>query len=78
MKTLKNYRWRKTTDVKREFAVYELLADEVAILDAGFSDKGVFEVAFNDAITGSLIEWEQLRKLIDEGQTIAECDSRPA
>ena len=64
--------------MKREFAVYELLADEVAILDAGFSDKGVFEVAFNDAMTGSLIEWEQLRKLIDEGQTIAECDSRPA
>lgn len=68
------YRWRKTTDINREYAVFELLADEISILDVGFSDTEVFEVAFNASISGVLIEWGRLQKLIEEGRALAERD----
>lgn len=70
----KGYRWRKATDINREYALFELLADEIPILDVGFSDVEVFEIAFNDGIAGVLIEWEELRKLIDDGRAMAEED----
>ncbi|UCV21490.1 hypothetical protein [Ferribacterium limneticum] len=70
----KSYRWRKTTDINREYAVFELLVGEKAILDAGFSEAGVFEVAFNTEISGVLIEWDRLRELIEDGRKLAELD----
>jgi hypothetical protein len=74
MTSPKSYRWRKTTDINREYAVFELLLNEISILDVGFSDAGVFEVAFNERISGLLIEWEELRKLIEDGKILAEKD----
>jgi hypothetical protein len=74
MVTSKSFRWRKVTDVDREYAVFELLADGKPILDVGFSDAGIFEVAFNPEIAGVLIEWEQLQKMIEEGNKLAELD----
>lgn len=74
MVTSKIYRWRKTADIDREYAVFELLADDKPILDVGFSDVKIFEVAFNPEIAGVLIEWEQLRKMIEEGHQLAELD----
>jgi hypothetical protein len=49
----KSYRWRKASDINREYAVFELLEDEEPILDVGFSDAGIFEVA-------STPEWRAL------------------
>jgi len=63
----KSYRWRKTTDVNREFAIFELLDGEKIILDVGFSDAGIFEIGFNREIAGAPIEWEKLQKMIEEG-----------
>jgi hypothetical protein len=37
------FRLRKATDIRREYATFELLADDVAILDMGFSDEGIFD-----------------------------------
>ena len=74
MTTPKSYRWRKTTDINREYAVFELLADEISILDVGFSDTEGFEIVFNDRIAGVLIEWEQFQKLIEDGKALAEQD----
>lgn len=70
----RTYRWRKTTDINRENAVFELLADDVPILDVGFSDAGVFEVVFNPGIAGVTIEWAQLLHLVAEGKKRAELD----
>jgi hypothetical protein len=70
----KSYRWRKTTDVNREFAIFELLDDEKIVLDVGFSDAGIFEIGFNREIAGALIEWEKLQKMIEEGKRFAELD----
>lgn len=74
MTTPTSYRWRKTTDINREYSVFELVADEIPIIDVGFSDIHVFEVAFNASIAGVLIDWELLRKLIEEGRSLAERD----
>ena len=74
MITPTSYRWRKTTDINREYSVFELVADEIPIIDVGFSDTEIFEVAFNASIAGVLIDWELLRKLIEEGRSLAERD----
>jgi hypothetical protein len=70
----KSYRWRKATDINHEYAVFELLEDEKSILDIGFSDAGIFEVVFNPDMVGAPIEWEKLRKMIEEGKRLAELD----
>lgn len=68
------YRWRKTTDINRAYALFELMDDTVPLLDVGFTDEGIFEIAFNPSIGGKVMEWEQLQKLLDEGRSIAERD----
>jgi hypothetical protein len=74
MVTFNSYRWRKTTDINRQYALFELLKGETSILDAGFSDDGVFEVAFSPSIGGIVVEWELLQKLLAEGRGLAELD----
>ena len=69
-----NYRWRKTTDVNREHALFELLDGGAPILDVGFTDEGVFEVSFNPCIGGKVMEWNQLLKILEEGRNFADRD----
>ena len=69
------YRWRKTSDVNREHALFELLDAETPLLDVGFSDEGVFEVAFNPSIAGKVIECQTpFLQLLNEGRALAERD----
>ena len=70
----KNYRWRKATDINREFAIFELLADEKVVLDVGYSETGVLEIAFNKEIAGLVLEWARLQELIEDGRKMAELD----
>jgi len=65
---------RKATDINREYAAFELLADDVAILDMGFSDEGTFEVVFNRQIGGIVIAWDKLQDWIEKGRRMAELD----
>jgi hypothetical protein len=69
-----NFRLRKATDIDREYATIELLADEVAILDTGFSDSGIFEIAFNESIGGVVIDWVVLQEWIEKAKDLAELD----
>lgn len=68
------YRWRKTTDINREHALFELLIGETPVLDLGFTDEGICEIAFNPSIGGKVIECEDILKLLDEGRSLAERD----
>ena len=68
------YRWRKTTDINREFATFELLLNGIPILGAGFTNSGVFEVEFFEAIKGVSFEWDRFDSLILEGRRAAEND----
>ncbi len=68
------YRWRKATDINREFAIFELLAGEEVLLDVGFSEKGVLEVSFNETIVGLVFDWPRLQELIEEGRKLADLD----
>ncbi|MGO4303660.1 hypothetical protein [Cupriavidus sp. RAF12] len=70
----KKYRWRKATDVNREYALFELLEDDILLLDVGFSDDGNFEIAFNPGICGKVIEWTQFLTFVDEGRALSEQD----
>lgn len=74
MATSETYRWRKTTDINREYALFELLNGQTPILDVGFTDEGTFKIGFNLSIGGEVVEWEQFLKLLDEGRTLAERD----
>jgi len=76
MAASETYRWRKTTDINREHAIFELLDGDMAILDAGFTDDGMFEVAFNLSISGKVMELEQLLRLLNEGRILAERDRK--
>ncbi len=48
--------------------------DNQSILDVGFSDGGVLEVAFDDKVVGLVIEWSRLQEVIEEGRKLAEED----
>jgi len=74
MTTFEMHRWRKTTDVNREHPLFELLNGETPMLDLGFTDEGILEVAFNTSIGGTIMEWERFLKLLDEGKALAERD----
>lgn len=74
MTTSAIYCWRKTTDINREHALFELLDGDVPLLDVGFTDEGAFEIAFNPSISGRVLELGQLLKLLDEGRTLADRD----
>ncbi len=68
------FRLRKATDIHRKHATFELLADDVVLLDMGLSDEGTFEIAFNEPIGGYVITWDDLQDLIEKGQTMVEAD----
>ena len=68
------YRWRKATDINREFAIFELLSGEEVLLDVGYSEKGVLEVSFNETIVGLVFDWPRLQELIEEGRKLADLD----
>ena len=74
MVDFRNYHWRKTTDINREYALFELLDGETPMLDVGFNDEGSFEVSFNQSIGGKVMEWKQLLAILDEGRALAERD----
>jgi hypothetical protein len=70
----KIYRWRKTTDVNREFALFELLDGETPLLDVGLSDEGSLEIAFNPSIGGTILKYESLMQLLDEARALVKQD----
>ena len=74
MTTSSVYRWRKTSDVNRESALFELMCGETALLDIGLSDDGTIEIAFNASMCGKILGWAELRELLEEGKTLAERD----
>jgi len=69
-----NGRWRKASDVNREFATFELVLDDVILLDIGFTDSGVLEVAFNTGIANSIVCWDGLLAALNTGRKLAEND----
>ncbi len=69
-----HFRLRKATDINREFAVFELLANDMVILDVGFANSGVLEIAFSEGIAGLIVEWEQLKEFIEQAKEMAERD----
>jgi|HubBroStandDraft_2_1064218.scaffolds.fasta_scaffold326586_2 hypothetical protein len=67
-------RFRKAGDINRENALFELLSDDVPILDVGFADDGTLEVAFNEAIGGLIFPCTKLQEWIEKGRKMAELD----
>jgi hypothetical protein len=68
------YRWRKATDINREHALFELMDGESILLDVGFSDEGIFEIAFHDGIGGTVLGRDRFLTLLEEGRALAEAD----
>lgn len=71
---MKRYRWRKATDVQREYASFELMDGEDALLDVGFTDEGVLEIAFNMHSFGRIISFSEFLQILEEGKSLAEND----
>lgn len=74
MTTSAIYRWRKTSDINREHALFELVEGDLTLLNVGFTDEGNFEVAFDPRIAGKIFECELLLKLLEDGRVLAEQD----
>lgn len=74
MERHEKYRWRKATDVNRDYALFELVCDGTVILDVGYSDAGVFEVAFSEGANGKVFVWIELQSLVAAGQKLADLD----
>lgn len=74
MANFESYRWRKTTDIAREYPLFELLIEEASFLDLGLNDDGVLEVSFNPTAGGLLLSWDRLQELLNEGKSLAEAE----
>ncbi len=74
MTSREKYRWRKATDINREYVLFELLENETPILDVGFSDEEILEIAFNPSIAGKIIRLAQFLDLLEDGKALAERD----
>jgi len=66
--------WRKTTDINREYAVFELVHDNTVLLDIGFTDNDVLEIAFHEAVSSTVIDWDRFLQFINKGKKLAEDD----
>jgi hypothetical protein len=66
--------WRKTTDIDREYAVFELLHNGIILLDVGFSDENVFEIAFHEGLPNTIVDWDHFFAVLDKGRQMAEAD----
>ncbi|MET0182848.1 MAG: hypothetical protein ABW199_08190 [Caulobacterales bacterium] len=67
-------RWRKTTDVNRTHAVFELVHDGKILLDVGFSREDVLEIAFHEGVSNTVVGWDSFFYLLDQGRKLAEGD----
>jgi hypothetical protein len=67
-----NLRWRKASDINREYALYELLSGESILLDIGYSDEREMEVCFHQAISNALINFNELISLLEEAKRMAD------
>ncbi|MDB9475761.1 hypothetical protein [Dolichospermum circinale] len=74
VENLGSYRWRKTTDVAREYPLFELLFEGTPVLDMGFNDERILEVSFDSTAGGLLLSWERLQELLIEGKALAEAE----
>lgn len=74
MSAQKDFRWNKATDINRENAIFELTVSDIPILDVGYSDEGVFEISFNDAVGGIVLPWARFTELIEAGKRLADLD----
>jgi hypothetical protein len=74
MTATRKYRWRKATDINREHALFEMLADDIVLADLGFSDTGVTEIVFHEGIVGLVLDWSLFRESVEEGMKLAEQD----
>ena len=66
--------WRKTTDINRDHAVFELIHDTTILLDVGFSDSGVLAICFHAGMSNNSVDWNSFFELLDEGRRLAEAD----
>ena len=70
----KKYRFRKCSDVRSEYPVFELLDGNVILMDIGLSDSGVLQVAFHEGIANRILESEELIRILEEGRSLASAD----
>ncbi|QJE73579.1 hypothetical protein HHL28_11220 [Aerophototrophica crusticola] len=70
----RNALWRKTTDIKRQHAVFELVHDSAILLDMGLSDNNVIEICFHGGICSATIDLEDLLSLIENGKKLIDSD----
>ncbi|ETR76402.1 hypothetical protein X566_15640 [Afipia sp. P52-10] len=66
--------WCKAGDVDREYALFELIYEDVILLDVGYSDDGVFEIAFDEGIANKITDWDSFSRVIEYGRRLADAD----
>lgn len=65
-----DYRFRKCSDVEKEYPFYELISGESIILSVSLTDDGQMEVLFETDASGCLFFMEELERIIDEGKRL--------
>jgi hypothetical protein len=67
-------RWRKFSPIDRDDSIFELVADDVIILDLKRSESGGFEVTFHEGASGKSFDLATLLRLIETGKSLVEVD----
>lgn len=72
--TISNFRWRKATDINRDYATFELLLDEQIAITLGFNDNGILELELGDGAISHNFVFSEFETLIADGVRLAEAD----
>jgi hypothetical protein len=63
-------RFRKTSDVKREWPIFEAMVGNRIIFDIAVGEDGLLELLVHEGAVGRIFGLEQLRALIAEGERL--------
>ena len=68
-------RWRRFSPIDRDFPIYELLDDDVIVLDVTKDEHGTLTMAFHEGASGRVLDLEVIEQLIAEVKKLLEKDA---
>ena len=72
LKNIKGYRFRKCSDINREYPIFELLEGDCILLDISVSDEGIFEIVLHEAVAGKIFNFDDMISILAEGRKLLE------
>ena len=70
MKKIESWKFRKCSDIEREFPYFEVVCGDESILELAATDSRELEVLFESGCVGSLITFDELELILKKGREL--------